>query len=71
MDGNEVDENVEMMRSIEDRVFRVVKKESFSDSWDGSLKSNEKADLQVVTYIRNSFKVYEKNSKKDETFFSF
>ena len=66
-----MDENVEMMRSIEDRVFRVVKKESFIDTWDGSLKSNEKADLQVVTYIRNSFKVFEKNSKKDETFFSF
>ena len=71
VDGHEVDENIEMMRSIEDRVFRVVKKEDFGGSWDGSLKSNEKADLLVVTCIRNSFKVYEKNSKKSETFFSF
>ena len=71
MDGNEVDENVEVMRKIEDRVFRVVKNEDFNGSWDGSLKSNEKADLLVVTCIRNSFKVYEKNPKKTETFFSF
>ena len=62
---------MEKMRLIEDRVFRVVKKDNFSETWDGSLKSNEKADLLVVSYIRNSLKVYEKSSKKDETYFSF
>ena len=59
-----MDENVEVMRKIEDRVFRVVKNEDFNGSWDGSLKSNEKADLLVVTCIRNSFKVYEKTLKR-------
>ena len=49
-----MDENVEVLRKIEDRVFRVVKNEDFNGSWDGSLKSNEKADLLVVTCIRNS-----------------
>ncbi len=66
-----MDENVEVLRKIEDRVFRVVKNEDFNGSWDGSLKSNEKADLLVVTCIRNSFKSYERNPKKTETFFSF
>ena len=71
MDGYALDENVEMMRAIEARVFQVVKTEEFKGSWDGSLKSNEEADKHIASFIRNSFRVYEKNRRKDETYFTF
>lgn len=67
-----MDENVERMRSIEERVYRVVRNgKDFNGNWDGSLESNKKADKNVASVILNSFKVYEKKHKGDGSFFKF
>ena len=72
-DCNNVD--VQKLREIESRVFRVVKGEEFSESWDGSLESNEKADELIAVFIRSSFQVYERSRKQkavdDKTYFQF
>ena len=56
--------------NIEERVFKVVKKEF--EGWDDSLETNKLADQKCAKLIRNSFMTYEKNRKKaDDTFFKF
>ena len=74
IDGYELDSHIERMRQIEEKVYRVIRKgKDFDGEWDGSLKSNKKADENVALAIRNSFKIYEKNHshREDETFFKF
>ena len=69
------DDDVKKLRDIEARVFRVVKGEEFGGSWDGSLKSNKRADELVTLYVRNSFQVYERSGKQksvvDKSYFQF
>ena len=72
IDGCELDENIEKMRTIEEKVYRVVRNgKDFDGNWDGSLESNKQADKKVALVIRNSFRIYEKKRQEGSTFFKF
>ena len=52
---------------IEERVFiDIVKSEvvQILGEWQGSRDQNKLADQKVAYYVKNSFRVYEKNIKK-------
>ena len=66
MDGSDIDENVQRLRTIEAEVFAIIREEKmFGDTWEGSLDQNKMADTKVAGAIRNSFRLYEKNKQKD------
>ena len=65
--GNDEDENIKKLKTIEETVFSVVRaSEDFGPSYNGSLDDQKKADVLVASCIRNSFRVYEKNRKGKE-----
>lgn len=54
------------MRTIEAEVFTVIREDKeFAEKWENSLEQNKKADCKIAAAIRNSFRLYEKNKKKD------
>ena len=60
---------------IEERVFiDIVKSEvvQILGEWQGSRDQNKLADQKVTNYVKNSFRVYEKNIKKfEKSYFQF
>ena len=74
IDGFDLSQDVERVRTIEAEVFAVLKKENkeFAAGWEGNLQQNKRADSLVAAAIRNSFKLYEKNkSDMDVSYFNF
>lgn len=66
IDGSDLDENVQRLRTIEAEVFTVIREDKvFGDTWEGSLVQNKMADMKIAGAIRNSFRLYEKNKQKD------
>lgn len=74
MDGSDIDENVQRLRTIEAEVFTVIREDKvFGDTWEGSLDQNKMADMKIAGAIRNSFRLYEKNKLHniDTKYFEF
>ena len=74
MDGSDIDENVQRLRTIEAEVFTVIREDKvFGDTWEGSLDQNKMADMKIAGAIRNSFHLYEKNKLDniDTKYFEF
>lgn len=74
MDGSDIDENIQRLRTIEAEVFTVIREDKmFGDSWEGSLDQNKMADMKIAGAIRNSFRLYEKNRLEnvDTKYFQF
>ena len=74
IDGFDLDEDVQRMRTIEAEVCAVLKKESkeFAGGWEGTLDQNRRADVLVAAAIKNSFKLYERNKNDvDDSYFNF
>ena len=63
------------IRRIEEKVFiEIVKNEvvQILGDWQGRHDQNKLADQKVAYYVKNSFKVYEKNLKKfEKSYFKF
>ena len=74
VDGSDIDENIQRLRTIEAEVFTVIREDKmFGDSWEGSLDQNKMADMKIAGAIRNSFRLYEKNRLEnvDTKYFQF
>ncbi len=74
MDGSDIDENIQRLRTIEAEVFTVIREDKmFGDTWEGSLDQNKMADMKIAGAIRNSFRLYEKNRLEnvDTKYFQF
>ena len=68
----ENDEDVERISSIEESIFRRIRKEKKDDEWENSLEQNKKMDVLIASSIHSSFQVYEKNRKEGEpSYFNF
>ena len=66
VDGSDIDENIQRLRTIEAEVFTVIREDkSFGDSWEGNLEQHKMADMKIAGAIRNSFRLYEKNKQED------
>ena len=74
MDGSDIDENVQRLRTIEAEVFTVIREDkAFGDTWEGRLDQNKMADMKIAGAIRTSFRLYEKNKLDniDTKYFEF
>ena len=73
IDSEDLEDNdKKRIREIEQKLFQLVKDDDkeMGGPFDGSIKSNKKADQVISNKIRTSFRVYESN-RKEIAYFSF
>ena len=73
MDSAGIQDSVDL-RDIEEDMFRKTKVDvvNATGPWIGSSEQNKMADLKISTFVRNSFKTYEKSRPIGEkSYFKF
>lgn len=73
IDSEDLEDNdKKRIRDIEQKLFQLVKDDDkeMGGPFDGSMKSNKKADQVIANKIRTSFRVYEKDPK-EISYFTF
>ena len=74
MDGyNKNEKDREQLLEAESVMFKSVKKELEEDGkiWSGTKEENNLADSKIASYVKASFRMYEKGKRIEGHFFDF